>query len=452
MAALSKYKTYPEYKDSYSKWYSEIPNHWDRVPLKYITLNFVKDGPHETPKFIGSGIPFLSVDGIQNNSLIFDNCRYISKDDHMRYSLKCKPAFGDILLGKAASVGKVALVNTNIEFNVWSPLAVITPKNSNFSKYIYYSLQSTNLQTQCDLYSNSNTQKNLGMSTIDNLHFLQPSDHEANTIAQFLDHETTKIDQLIEKQQTLIALLKEKRQAVISHAVTKGLDPNAKMKDSGVEWLGEVPEHWEVKPLKYICTFSGGGTPSKDNLSFWSNGDIPWVSPKDMKHKYIHSTMDYITELAVKESSTKLVNPDTLLIVVRSGILQRTIPLAINKVQVTINQDMKALTFNQNKINVEFIYYCITGNTPKLLLEWSKEGATVESIEHEYLSNTEFPYPSYHEQQDIINFLDNQTSKFELLVQKAEQQIELMKERRTALISAAVTGKIDVRDWQPEQR
>ncbi|WP_257292589.1 restriction endonuclease subunit S, partial [Endozoicomonas sp. ONNA1] len=248
--------------------------------------------------------------------------------------------------------------------------------------------------------------------------------------------------------QSLIRLLKEKRQAVISHAVTKGLNPDAPMKDSGVEWLGEVPEHWEMVPLKYLCSFSGGGTPSKDNLSYWSGGDIPWVSPKDMKSFRISNTQDKLTEKAVEESSTNFVDSGALIMVVRSGILQRTIPIAINSVRVTLNQDMKALKFN-GRMKTEFAANYILGNVDSLLLEWSKEGATVESIEQEYLSASLFPVPPCEEQDQINNSLEEQMNTFADLEENSVEGIQYLQERRTALISAAVTGKIDVRDWQP---
>ncbi|EOW6720360.1 restriction endonuclease subunit S [Cronobacter dublinensis] len=221
---MAKYKAYPEYKTISSSWLDSIPNGWELLPLKYICTSFVKDGPHETPVFLEEGIPFLSVDGIQDNKLFFEGCRYISPSDHFRFSQKCKPVKGDVLLGKSASIGKVALVDTSREFNVWSPLAVITPIRSCLSKFIYYSLQTTTLQAQCEVYSNSNTQKNLGMSTIDNLEFAMPSDKEASTISNFLDHETAKIDSLIEKQQQQITLLQERRTALISAAVTGKID------------------------------------------------------------------------------------------------------------------------------------------------------------------------------------------------------------------------------------
>ncbi|MEO8324605.1 MAG: restriction endonuclease subunit S [Nitrospirota bacterium] len=271
-------------------------------------------------------------------------------------------------------------------------------------------------------------------------------DNEQWAIANFLDHETAKIDTLIDKQQQLIKLLKEKRQAVISHAVTKGLNPNAPMRDSGIEWLGEVPEHWQMIPLKYLCGFSGGGTPSKDNLSYWTGGDIPWVSPKDMKSFWVSDTQDKLTAKAVEESSTNFIESGALLMVVRSGILQRTIPIGINTVRITLNQDMKALKFNE-RVNVEYAANYILGNVASLLLEWSKEGATVESIEQEYLSGSLFPVPPLEEQIEINEEVKERMDVFQSLEDRAARGIALLQERRTALMSAAVTGKIDVRNW-----
>ena len=243
---------YAKYKESRRNWLGEIPAHWSAFALKFLSSERVQDGPHETPTFVDNGIPFFSVDGIQDNELVLEGGRFISESDHERYSQKCRPATGDVLLGKAASVGKVAHVQLTEPFNVWSPLAVIRPQDERMGRYIYYALQSAYLQAQCLVQSNSNTQKNLSMRAIDNLCFPAPPVAEQTQIAKFLDYEPPKIDALIEKQQQLIASLKEKRQAVISHAVTKGLNPDAPMRDSGVEWLGEVPAHWEVVKLKHL--------------------------------------------------------------------------------------------------------------------------------------------------------------------------------------------------------
>ncbi|UBH32611.1 restriction endonuclease subunit S [Enterobacter hormaechei subsp. oharae] len=317
-----------------------------------------------------------------------------------------------------------------------------------YPRYVHYLLRNPIYVTQYLSRSKGIrvNQWDLDPDEFRNIELLLPDKTEQEKIYSFLDHETAKIDNLIEKQQQLIELLKEKRQAVISHAVTKGLNPDVPMKDSGVEWLGEVPDHWELVPLKYLCNFSGGGTPTKDNLSYWQGGTVPWVSPKDMKSFWISETQDYVTPKAVSESSTNYIEEGSLLMVVRSGILQRNIPVAINIVKVTMNQDMKALRFNE-RMKAHYAAYFINGNINSLLLEWTKEGATVESIEHEYLANGLIPVPPIDEQHSIIKSISGQMIRFELLEEKALTGIRLLQERRTALISAAVTGKIDVRDW-----
>jgi type I restriction enzyme S subunit len=274
-------------------------------------------------------------------------------------------------------------------------------------------------------------------------------DEEQLAIANFLDRETAKIDALIAEQQRLIELLQEKRQAVISRAVTKGLNPNAPMKDSGVEWLGEVPEHWEMRRLKDICVVRGGGTPSRENPEYWQE-EIPWVSPKDMKSELIDSAEEWISELGLQQSTANLIPEGSLLVVVRSGILKRTIPAGISQVPVAINQDIKALSFKRSQANPEFILRFIQGLSVALLPCWSKQGATVESIEQSYMGNTLICCPSPQEQQAISSALREELSKLDSLSSEARKLTIALEERRSALISAAVTGQIDVRGLVPE--
>jgi len=272
---------------------------------------------------------------------------------------------------------------------------------------------------------------------------------EQTAISEFLDRETGKIDELVAEQRRLMELLKEKRQAVISHAVTKGLNPHAPMKPSGIEWLGDVPAHWKLSKLKSVALFSGGGTPSRDNPAFW-NGDIPWVSPKDMKAELIMGAEESITEEGLRSSASNLLLPGRVLIVVRSGILKHTIPIAINETAVALNQDMKALSFDSTKCIARFFLRWVQGHNEQLLFAWGKQGATVESIEHSYLAQTTVPVPGLHEQDAIIEFLDTELSKFDTLTAEAQRAIDLLQERRTALISAAITGQIDVRNHSPK--
>jgi type I restriction enzyme S subunit len=213
-------------------------------------------------------------------------------------------------------------------------------------------------------------------------------------------------------------------------------------KDSGVAWLGEVPAHWSLPKLKQFATFSGGGTPSRENQAYWS-GDIPWVSPKDMKTERLTGAEESITATGLANSTASLVPPNRLLMVVRSGILKHTIPVAINQLEVALNQDMKALDFADEGLTSSFFLRWVQGLNDLLLLEWAKQGATVESIEHEYLANTVVPLPTAEERATITSFLDRETAKIDALVAEQEQLITLLKEKRQAVISHAVTKGLD---------
>ena len=209
-------------------------------------------------------------------------------------------------------------------------------------------------------------------------------------------------------------------------------------KDSGAQWIGEVPAHWPVLKVKAFTEFCGGGTPSRDNLAYW-NGDIPWVSPKDMKSERITGAEECITSEGLLNSSSSMVDAGRLLMVVRSGILKHTIPVAINDVPVALNQDMKALRFSEQLATSDFFLRWVQGLNDALLLAWAKQGATVESIEHAYLAETLVPLPTLAEQHVIAIFLDRETAKIDALIAEQEKLLALLAEKRQATISHAVT-------------
>ena len=213
-------------------------------------------------------------------------------------------------------------------------------------------------------------------------------------------------------------------------------------KDSGVEWLGRVPEHWQLRRLKHMARFSGGGTPARDNPEFWS-GDIPWVSPKDMKSELITGAEECITAAGLSGSSSSMVPAERVLMVVRSGILKHTIPVAINSVPVALNQDMKAIWLDTDYLSSPFFMRWVQGLNDDLLKVWLKQGATVESIEQDYLSDTLIPVPSVSEREQIVQRLDRETARIDALIEKKTRFIELLREKRQALITHAVTKGLD---------
>lgn len=272
---------------------------------------------------------------------------------------------------------------------------------------------------------------------------LPPPDEQA-AIVRFLDWANGRLERAIRAKRKVIALLGEQKQVIIHRAVTRGLDPSVPLKLSGIPWLGEIPRHWEVRKLKYEMSFRGGGTPSKGNSAYW-NGTIPWVSPKDMKSEVIHDAEDHITERAVAESSTNLVPAGSLLMVVRSGILQRAIPVARCIREVTLNQDMKALT-SKGRLDLDYFVLFIRGCEKHLLRVWTKQGATVESVEHQYLANTKVPIPPLPEQQHIVERLASETAPQTTATSRLNREIALLREYRTRLVADVVTGKLDVRE------
>jgi len=440
-----KYRAYPEYKDSGYELLGQIPKGWKKLPLKYSISERVTDGPHETPEFIDDGIPFLSVDAIQNNEIVFDGCRFISEEANQRFSKKCSPRRGDVLLGKAASVGKVAYVHCDVRFNVWSPLAVIRPAATvTEGKYLFYCIQSPLLQAQCDLRSNSNTQKNLGMGDIGNLVFPSPSKEEQKLIIRFLDHETAKIDRLIEKQQQLIELLKEKRQAVISHAVTKGLDPNLKMKDSGVERLGQVPEHWQVTRLKYECTDIVDCLHSTPTYEV--DGDFPAIRTADVYPGKldIENARRVSKEVYVARNARLTPKTDDI-IYSREGERYGMCALVPRDASVCLGQRVMLM---RTKVTAPFLMWALNAEHTYRQAQQDVIGATSPHVNVDTIRNFVLAWPREEERERISLYIDKKVVQLDQLESIALRKIALLQERRTSLISAVVTGKIDVRHWR----
>lgn len=445
-------KKYDNYKDSGNEWIGEIPSHWEVKRLKNIGNLFSglsgKSGSDFSPEATHSTKPFINFTNVANNKYIVpDNFGYVNLEEDEKQNLVKK---GDLLFLMSSEnqeeLGKSSLLNDDfgeLYLNSFCKGLRISSLEI-YPNFLNYLLNSSILSKLVSLEGRGFTRINLRMEGVQNLPVFYPSITEQTVIASYLDHITTQVDELISKKKQFITLLQEERTAVINQVVTKGLNPKVKMKDSGIEWLGEIPENWEITKIKYQFNVQGGGTPSKDNLSYW-NGNIPWVSPKDMKQKEIIDTIDKTNLLGIFNSSSKIVESESLLMVVRSGILQRTIPIGINKIPVSLNQDIKSFT-SKGSHSIHLLYYFIKGWETHLLEDWSKEGATVESIEMGYLLNFSLPMPPSYEQRDIVEFIENEEKNILHAMKSLQKEIELLKEYKTVLISEVVTGKIDVTD------
>ncbi|CAH1569314.1 Methylase_S domain-containing protein [Vibrio owensii] len=452
---MGKYQSYPDYSKTNNRWLDKIPSHWHITQIKHIVSTRVTDGPHSTPEFLDEGVPFVSAEAVSGGFINFDKIRgYISEKDDEAFSQKYRPQKHDVYMVKSgATTGVTAIVETDQRFNIWSPLAVMRCASTYNPYFLLNSLRSDYFQKSVQLSWTFGTQQNIGMGTLENLSVCYPPLEEQVQIANFLDHETAKIDTLIEKQQQLIKLLKEKRQAVISHAVTKGLNPQAPMKDSGVEWLGEVPEHWVVSPLKlYISTRKGVAFKSAD---FCDSG-IKVVKASDIKQKTIREPHIFLPTNFMNDFPNAVLNAGDI-VLSTVGSAPEVKNSAVGQIGMVpnhlagslLNQNTVVFTPRNALLSQNFLFYLIQTDMYRDHLDLHAHGtANQASLNVADMLNFMFAMPSYKEQLDIVSHIEISNLHFDKLENQCSNAITLLTERRTALISAAVTGKIDVRNWQ----
>jgi len=445
---MSKLPNSNNYVDSNIMWIGAYPSRWNLTQVKYEAYVKARVGWHglKSDDFTDEGPYLVTGSDFKSTNISWSDCYHC---DLKRYEqdpyIQLKN--GDLLITKDGTIGKVALVQQlaiNEKATLNSGVFVVRPLESNFlSGFYFWLLQSRVFTDFVDYNKTGSTIVHLYQDTFVNFSYASPKFKEQTQIAAFLDHETAKIDTLIDKQQQLIELLKEKRQAVISHAVTKGLDPDVPMKDSGVEWLGEIPQTWEMWKLAHAFEVIGSGTtPSSDNDS-WFEGDIPWVTTGELRETVITHTIKKVSKLTLERFSALKIHPvGSVVIAMYGATIGR---LGILGVKSTTNQACCVLTFSR-VIDNKYLYYWLGGYKDDIIRLSS--GGGQPNINQEKVASLKISSPILKEQTQIATFLDHETAKIDTLIDLQQQQIELLKERRTALISAAVTGKIDVRDWQ----
>jgi len=438
---MSRYKRYERYKDSGVEWIGEIPEHWGVKPLKRVF------------KIINGGTPSSSEESYWNGEIVWvtpndlsklteacivDSERKITQDGLHNCSARIVPK-GSIVISTRAPIGYVAIAGVSLCTNQGCKSLVAINKVN--PKYFYYWMHS--ISFYLNVLGQGTTFIELSNSSLSMVELLTPSINEQKAIANFLDQKTAVIDDLIADKEKLIELLQEKRQAIITEAVTKGLNPNVRMKDSGIEWIGEIPEHWNNKKISWIFNIIGSGTtPSTSNLEYY-DGDVPWVNTGDLNDGYLYETSKMITDLALKDYSTLKFYPiDTLLIAMYEATIGK---LSITKIIATTNQACCALAQPKN-VNIKFIFYWFLANRNHIIA--MAYGGGQPNISQNLIKSLRINLPEKHEQNAIVNFLDQKTAEIDSLVTETKNQIEKLKEYRQSLISEAVTGKIDVREFQ----
>jgi type I restriction enzyme S subunit len=438
------FSAYPAYKDSDVEWLGEVPKHWILTPLKHLALlNPRKSGYDGDMEQLCSFVP---MEKLKNGVVQLDEERPIKEviggytyfEDGDVLQAKVTPCFEN----KNVAIAK-GLTN-GIGFGS-SEINVLRPYNGFNAEYLYYRVQEDSYMDFCtSSMIGAGGLKRVPTDVINNFVVATPEFFEQTQIAKFLDYETASIDALIEEQQRLIKLLKEKRQAVISDAVTKGLDPTVPMKDSDVEWLGEVPAHWMVSKFSYISSIVRGGSPRPAGDPELFNGDYsPWVTVAEITKNdeiYLDETETFLTKKGSDQS--RIFSKGTLLLS-NSGAT-----LGVPKIlTIDANANDGVVGFENISLDKEYAYFYLATLTEGL--RERAAGSGQPNLNTEIVKSIDVPIPPRNEVAEIVVAVKKLRTQFKLLTEEAIEGIRLLQERRSALISAAVTGKIDVRGWKP---
>lgn len=432
-----KLPRYPKYKDSGVEWLGEVPEHWEVISLKRLTE---KIGSGVTPRggsevYTSEGVLFLRSQNIYDEGLHLDDAVFISTEiDAEMSNTRVLP--GDILLNvTGASLGRTCMVPDDFESaNVNQHVCIIRLHSEGFRTFVAYAMKSGTVKGQIELVQNGAAREGLNFEQIGSLWIVMPpTEEDSKGIVAFLNGEIGKIDALVEEQRRLIELLKEKRQAVISHAVTKGLNPDAPMKDSGIEWLGKVPEHWPVRKLSQLFKAGKGKNGQMLTKEYCGDheGDYPVYSGQT-ENDGIMATLDSF-EFDFGSSG----------VLFSTTVGAKAMHLKQLYGRFNLSQNCMIIWPTSMDCKLRFFYYHLQS-----LFQFQRAmipDHMQASFRVEDLYGYPVAVPPVSEQDTIAGFLDRETNRIDELAASAAHAIDLLQERRTALISAAVTGKIDVR-------
>lgn len=440
------YKRYEKYKDSGVEWIGEIPEHWDLIKIKFISFMYSGNGFNEEYQGKTEGdYPFYKVSDINGDGkfvTIANN--YVDKSEVKKNRWSIIPE-NSVLFPK---IGE-ALKKNHRKINVSKCLidnntAALEPNKELMDiNYFYYLLCCVN----GEWFVNPGAVPSIDNSKLKNFKILLPPKKEQTAIANFLDQKTAEIDSLIADKEKLRRLLQEKRQAIISEAVIKGLDPNVPMKDSGVEWIGEIPEHWNITKVKYICSESAvyGLNETADN---YEDDGVRLIRTTDINE--FGNLDDKINGVFISEEKAKgyiLKTGDILLS--RSGSVGLSLYFDEEKYG-KCSYASYLVKFRTNRFNCpRYLFYFTKSDSFYHQIQTALVSSTISNFNGQKYANIKLPLPSYFEQTTIANFLDQKTAEIDSLIADIQAQIAKLKEYRQSLIYEAVTGKIDVRDFTP---
>ncbi len=428
---------YEKYKDSGIEWIGEIPEQWDVKKIKHRCYVKGRVGWKglKSSEFLTNGFSYL-VTGtdFKNDTVDWDNCYHI---DEERYNEDpyIQLQNEDLLITKDGTIGKLAVV-TNLDKPAClnSGIFVVRSTKEDFStRYLLWVLKSSIFTDFNGLTAYGSTIQHLYQNVFVEFAFAFPPVNTQISIANYLQKKTAEIDQIISNKQKLVALYEEEKQAIINQAITKGLDPNVKLKDTGIEWLGEIPEHWEVKKLMYLVKILSGYSP--DQCQPTDNGEIDYIKVDDVdKNNFeVANPSSYTSKNFIVSTGQTILFP------------KRGAAIALNKVGVVnkpicFDTNLMGLKLISEKNEVFYIAYVLKSFSLISIADTS----TIPQINNKHISPFQIPLPPLNEQKDILEHINIECNKLNTIIAKVKKQIELLQEYRTTLISEVVTGKIKV--------
>jgi type I restriction enzyme, S subunit len=444
-----RFRPYPEYRDSGVEWLGDLPAHWKIRKLKYIaslrTSNVDKKS-HEDEQ----PVRLCNYTDVYYNEQIGADLAFMeataSPEEIDRFSLMK----GDVLITKDSEdpndIAVPACVVDDLDGVLCGYHLAQVRSNPSLAHgpYLARAFKASGIRDQFNSQATGITRHGLSKDTIGCSQFLVPPLDEQRAIAVFLDRETARIDELIAKKQRLLELLAEKRTALINHAVTKGLNPDAPMMDSGIDWLGDVPRHWQVTRIKFLAQVGNGSTPSRETPEYW-NGWFPWLNSSVVNLTEVTEPVELVSDLALRECHLPRICPPTVLVGITGEGKTRGM-VTLLRIESTINQHLAYVRPASPGCIVEYVRYVLHSAYQLLRDESSGGGSTKGAITCEQLRNTAIPHPPASEQAEIIRFIDGARAQLDALAAHSETVIAHLSEYRAALISAAVTGQIDVRN------
>lgn len=443
--SLSRYPRYPAYKDSGVEWLGEVPTHWE-VPKMWHVSKAVSGGTpnRDESRFWDGDIPWVSPKDMKR--LVIDSSEdSITEAALTESGLRLVPPQAILVVVRGmilAHTFPVAVTSVPVTIN--QDMKAIHFTNAIDPMFAARYLEGTGSRLLSVIVDEAaHGTKAIRMDQWRGVTLLHPPLDEQRAITDFLDRETARIDALIEKKRRLIELLQEQRAAIITRAVTRGLDPHAPMKDSGVEWLGEIPTKWEIKRIKFLAKVGNGSTPSRDEPEYW-NGHYPWLNSSVVNRDEVVSGADFVTARALRECHLPKIQPPAVLVGLTGEGRTRGMASILRR-EATISQHVAAIHAPKSGVSVDYVRYVLVAAYKYLRELSSGAGGTKAALTCAQLGDFEIPLPRLEVQHEIVAALRSRLSRIDTVGQCIEAAIEALSDLRSSLITAAVTGAIDVR-------